>query len=101
MCRNVILAAMLDIQFEIGGRKLDPCFIGDSIEKATLLYVAKLMRKKFRTIRNPDHEDPLTVLIKGEDVDHLYYELTGPQSILDQVRREIGVGQREAIVLHP
>lgn len=92
---------MLDIQFEIGGRKLDPCFIADSVKKATLLYVARLMRKKFSVIQNPDYEDPLTVLIKGEDVDHLYYELAGPQSVLDQVRKKIGVRQCDEIVLHP
>ena len=90
---------ILDIQFEIGGRKLDPCFIGDSVEKATLLYVARLIRKKFSTIRVSDREDPLRVLIKGEDVDHLHFELEGSQSILDQVKDKTGVSRREDIVL--
>ena len=90
---------ILEIQFEIGGRKLDPCFIGDSVETATLLYVARLMRKKFSAIRIPDREDPLRVLIKGEDVDHLHFELEGSQSILDQVKDKTGASQREDIVL--
>ena len=90
---------MLDIQFEIGGRKLDPCFIGDSVEKATLLYVARLMRKKFSAIRVSDREDPLRVLIKGEDVEHLHYELEGSPSVLDQVRKKVGTIQREEIIL--
>ena len=90
---------MLEIQFEIGGRKLDPCFIGDSVEKATLLYVARLIRKKFSAIRVSDREDPLRVLIKGEDVDHLHFELEGSQSILEQVRDKTGASQREDIVL--
>ena len=90
---------MLDIQFEIGGRKLDPCFIGDSVEKATLLYVARLMRKKFGGIRVSDREDPLRVLIKGDDVEHLYYELEGSPSLLDQVKEKTGAVQREHIVL--
>ena len=90
---------MLEIHFEIGGRKLDPCFIGDSVEKATLLYVARLIRKKFSAIRVSDREDPLRVLIKGEDVDHLHYELEGSQSILQQVRDKTGASQREDIVL--
>ena len=90
---------ILEIQFEIGGRKLDPCFIGDSVEKATLLYVARLMRKKFSAIRVSDREDPLRVLIKGEDVDHLHFELEGSQSILDQVKNKTGANQREDIVL--
>ena len=90
---------ILEIQFEIGGRKLDPCFIGDSVEKATFLYVARLIRKKFSAIRIPDREDPLRVLIKGEDVDHLHFELEGSQSILDQVKDKKGASQREDIVL--
>lgn len=90
---------ILDIQFEIGGRKLDPCFIGDSVEKVTLLYVARLMRKKFSMIRVSDREDPLRVLIKGDDVDHLHFELEGSQSVLDQVKDKTGTNQREDIVL--
>ena len=84
-------ALMLDIRFEIGGRKLDPCFIGDSIEKATLLHVARDVRRTFSTIRVSDREDPLKVLIKGDDIDHLHYELDGPRTVLDQVREKMGI----------
>lgn len=83
--------ALLDIRFEIGGRKLDPCFIGDSIEKATLLHVARDVRRKFSGIRVPDREDPLKVLIKGDDIDHLHYELEGPSTVLEQVREKMGI----------
>ena len=90
---------MLDIQFEIGGRKLDPCFIGDCIEKSTLLYVARIMRKKFGMIRVPDREDPLRVLIFGDDVEHLHYELNGPPSVLARVKDKAGVIRREEYVI--
>ena len=90
---------MLDIYFEIGGRKLDPCFIGDSIEKATLLYVARMMRKKFGNIRVPDREDSLRVLISGDDVEHLRYELDGPESVLDQIGDRAGIIVRDEITL--
>lgn len=82
---------MLDIRFEIGGCKLDPCFIGDSIEKATLLHVARDVRRRFSIISVTDREDPLKVLIKGDDVDHLHYELDGPPTVLDQVRKKLGL----------
>jgi len=82
---------MLDISFEIGGRKLDPCFIGDGIEKATLLHVLRDVRRKFSIIRVPDREDPLKVLIKGDDVDHLHYELDGSNTVLEQVRDKMGI----------
>jgi len=82
---------MLDIRFEIGGRKLDPCFIGDGIEKATLLHVARDVRSKFSVIRVPDREDPLRVLITGDDIDHLHYELDGSRTVLDQVWDKMGI----------
>jgi len=90
---------MLDIQFEIGGRKLDPCFIGDSIEKAMLLYVARLMRKKFGAIRVTDSEEPPRVLITGKDVGHLRYELAGPESVLNQVGDRAGAIRHEEITV--
>lgn len=90
---------MLDIQFEIGGRKLDPCFIRDSVEKTTLLQVAGLLRQKFSVIRVPDVEDPLRVLIKGDDVHHLHYELEGTRSVMQQVRDKVGEVEHEEIML--
>lgn len=90
---------MLDIQFEIGGRKLDPCFIGDGVEKAVLLYVARLVREKFSSIRVPDWEDPLRVVIKGDDVEHLRYELIGPPSVVARISEKRGEVRREEIVL--
>jgi len=81
---------MLDIRFEIGGRKLDPCFVGDSVQKATLLYAYRLIKQKFRSIQIPDREEPLRVLVHGEDVTHLRWELSGSQEILRQVREKLG-----------
>lgn len=81
---------MLDIRFEIAGRKLDPCFVGDSVQKATLLHAYHYIKQKFRPIRIPDSEQPLRVLISGEDVAHLRWELDGSQEILRQVREKLG-----------
>jgi len=81
---------MLDIRFEIAGRKLDPCFVGDSVEKATLLHAYHLIKQMFRPIRIPDRDQPLRVLIRGEDVAHLRWELDGSQEALQQVRDKLG-----------
>jgi hypothetical protein len=81
---------MLDIRFEIAGRKLDPCFVGDSVQKATLLHAYHVIKQKFRPIRIPDKEEPLRVMITGEDVAHLRWELHGSQETLRQVREKLG-----------
>ena len=90
---------MLDICFIIGGRKLDPCFIGDSVEKATLLSVARKLKQRFRDIVVPDCEDPLRITVQGEDVSHLRYQLEGSQFVMRQVRDRTGDLSTEDTVL--
>lgn len=88
---------MLDIQFEVAGRKLDPCFIGDSLQKAVLLRAARQVKRKFSDIRIPDRHDPLRILITGDDVEHLRYELSGSPEVLDLVKEQHGHVRNEII----
>lgn len=81
---------MLEIHFEVGGRKLDPCFIGDSMTRAVLLRAARQVKRRFADIRIPDSCDPLRILITGRDINNLKYELYGSPEVLDLVRRQHG-----------
>lgn len=90
---------MLEIHYEVGGRKLDPCFIGDSILKAVLLRAARQVKRKFADIRIPDRQDPLRILIKGQDVNHLHYELHGSPEVLEMVQQQHGHTKTEQIEL--
>lgn len=90
---------MLEIHFEVGGRKLDPCFIGDSVQKAVLLHAARQVKQKFADIRIPDSHDPLRILIKGRDFDHLGYELHGSPEVLELVRQQHGHTRNDVIDL--
>lgn len=88
---------MLEIHYEVGGRKLDPCFIGDSILKAVLLRAARQVKKKFSDIRIPDRQDPLRILIKGQDMHNLRYELDGSPEVLELVKQLHGHTRNEII----
>lgn len=90
---------MLEIHYEVGGKKLDPCFIGDSIQKATLLRAARQVKRKFADIRIPDCYDPLRILIKGRDIHHLRYELYGSPEVLNLVKQQHGHTRNELIEL--
>lgn len=90
---------MLEIHFEVGGRKLDPCFIGDSMQKAMLLRAARQVKQKFADIRIPDRQDPLRILIKGQDVHNLRYELYGSPEVLELVKQQHGHIRNELIEL--
>lgn len=81
---------MLEIHFEVGGKKLDPCFIGDSVQKALLLRAARQVKDKFADIHIPDREHPLRILIKGHDINHLRYELHGSPETLARVKQQHG-----------
>jgi hypothetical protein len=82
---------VLDIQFRIGGRRLEPCFIGDGPERTALLDAAQHIRQRFAAISIPDREDPLRVIVRGEDVEHLHCELRGPISVMRQIREVMGL----------
>jgi len=88
---------MLEIHYEVAGRKLDPCFIGDSVQKAMLLRAARQVKRKFADIRIPDSFDPLRILIRGEDIHSLRYELQGPPEVLDLVKEQHGHVRNEPI----
>ncbi len=90
---------MLEIHYEVGGKKLDPCFIGDSIKKAVLLRAARQVKRKFADIRIPDRQSPLRILIKGRDINNLSYELHGSPEVLELVRQQHGHTRNELIEL--
>lgn len=90
---------MLEIHYEVAGKKLDPCFIGDSMQKAVLLRAAHQVKQKFADIRIPDRQNPLRILIKGSDIDNLRYELCGSPEVLELVKRQHGHARNELIEL--
>jgi hypothetical protein len=90
---------MLDIQFLIGGRRLEPCFIGDSPEKTALLDIAHRLRQRFRAIRIPDREDPLRIIVRGDDMKHLHCELHGTRSVMRQIQDTMGIATAQRLNL--
>jgi hypothetical protein len=90
---------MLEIHYELAGRKLDPCFIGDSVQKAVLLRAARQVKQKFADVQIPDCHNPLRILIKGTDIHNLSYELEGSPEVLDLVKQKHGHIRNELIDL--
>ena len=45
---------MIDVLFEIGGRRVDPSNMGDAIEAMLLKGIANEIHSKISGIRNPD-----------------------------------------------
>ena len=68
---------MIDISFEIGGRRVNPNNIGDAIEKAVYQQVSDTVKKSLSSVRCPEHGQRPTVKIKGRNLDNLSFEVNG------------------------
>ncbi len=82
---------MAKVSFEIGGRKLDPCFVGNPMEKAMLLYLTRKIRRRIGALRDPLTGKVPHILVKGDDFEHFYYEVDGSQDIVEQVKAALVV----------
>lgn len=68
---------MIDITFEIGGRKVNPNHIGNVIEKAVLQQVAENIKKSLSSVRCAEHGQTPKVKVKGSSLDKLSFEVEG------------------------
>jgi len=77
---------MIEVTFEINGRKVNPNRLGDALEKAILQGIQESVRKKLGAIRCPEHGQGPKVICKGRSVDKLSFEVTGCcQNLIDTV----------------
>jgi hypothetical protein len=68
---------MIDVTFEIGGRKVSPNRLGDELEKAILSEVAANVKKALGSVTCPEHGQRPKVIVKGRDIKNLPWEVTG------------------------
>ena len=81
---------MIDISFEIGGRKVNPNQIGDALKKAVLQQVADSVKKSLSSVRCSEHGQRPTVKVKGRNLDNLSFEVKGCcQSLIDQALKKL------------
>jgi len=68
---------MIDISFEINGKKLKPNNIADELESAMLQEFAESVKKAVGSIRCSEHNQAPKVLLKGKSFDNLSIEVSG------------------------
>jgi hypothetical protein len=75
---------MIDIKFEINGKRVDPSRIGDALEKAVLGKVSDHILKVLSSVRCPEHGTSPKVTVKGRSLDNLSFEMAGCcQALID------------------
>jgi hypothetical protein len=81
---------MIDISFEVGGRKVSPDRIGDELGKAILKEVARNVKTSLASVRCPEHGQHPRVTVKGSSLDKLSFEVHGCcQTLIDAAVRKL------------
>ncbi|MBL0208784.1 MAG: hypothetical protein IPP84_12815 [Propionivibrio sp.] len=81
---------MMELRFEINGRRVDPRNIGDALTAAVIDVAAKEIKKKVGACRCPEHGKSPTVVGKGRSADKLTFEVEGCcEKLIREVKRRL------------
>jgi len=81
---------MIDVSFEINGRKVSPNRVSDAVEKAILQEVADNVKKALSSVRCPQHGERPRVKVKGSSLDRLNYVVEGCcQKLIDEAVKRL------------
>ena len=68
---------MIDISFEINGRKVSPRSMGNALESALLQSMQESITKSVGSARCPDHGQRPKIKVNGRNLDSLSFEVSG------------------------
>ncbi len=81
---------MIDVTFEIGGRRVNPNRFGDEIAKAILTEVAANVKKGLSSVTCPEHGQRPKVRVTGRDVNNLSWNVDGCcQKLVDTAMKKL------------
>lgn len=80
---------MIEISFEIGGRKVHPNRVADEFEKAIYQHVRDELVRKVGNIRDPKTGARPKLKVKGRNLNDLAIEVIGSPELIAQVRRKL------------
>lgn len=80
---------MIDISFELNGRKVSPNNLTDALEAAALNSVKESISKSVGNIRCSEHGEHPKITAKGRNLDSLTIEVSGCcDSLVEQVKKK-------------
>lgn len=81
---------MIDITYEINGRKVNPRNLGNALEKAMLEEITSSIKKSVGNIRCKEHGSRPKVKVKGRSLDNLNIQVEGCcDDLIKQVERKL------------
>jgi len=81
---------MVKVEFKLNGRSVRPNDIANQLEKAMLNQVQEGIKKKLRSVRDPETGAAPTVTVTGRSLDNLSFEVSGSPALIEEVKRRLG-----------
>lgn len=80
---------MLNMHFEIDGRRVDPKNITDELERSIVQSIADDLRTKLGSIRDPDTGEFPTVVVRGNSLDNLSITMEGSDAVVAMASKRL------------
>ena len=68
---------MIDVHWEIDGRRVSPSQVGNALEQSIYKQLAESLKKELSSVRCPEHGQRPTVVFKGKRGKELSFEIKG------------------------
>lgn len=81
---------MIDIQFEINGRKVRPDDIGSAMESIVFDAIVEDIREKLGGIRDPETGEFPTVVVRGSSLEDCSISVEGSEAVMALVEERMG-----------
>lgn len=80
---------MLDITYEVGGRKVRPDQFADAFERAVLEGVRDHILSALKDVRDPITGERPKITVKGRNLDNLSITVEGSDALVAEVERRL------------
>jgi len=81
---------VIEISFEINGKKVNPNNIKDALEAAFLNSVQESIRKSVGSVRCQEHGQSPKIKVKGRNLDTLSFEVVGCcEGLIEEAKRKL------------
>lgn len=80
---------MVEVNFEINGRKVTLDKFCDALERGVIELPVKHLQRQIRDVRCPEHDTPATIVARRDKAGNLRWDVDGCCSKLNDVVQEI------------
>lgn len=73
---------MIEMKFEIDGKRVDPSNIADALERSMVKSIAEQLRTKLGSIRDPNTSEFPTIVVRGDSLDNMTITVEGSDAVV-------------------